>query len=78
MYAILNRAVGLEGLTRTEAEKIIGLEIKTAVPYLGGNFTLANNQHQPFSLKFPKDTAVMVFNDTAQQIADLARRLRAG
>lgn len=77
IYAILNRAVGLEGLTKVEAEKIIGLEIKTAVPYLGSNFALANNQHQPFSIKFPKDTAALVFKEIAQQMADTARRLRA-
>ena len=78
VYAILNRAVGLEGLTKSEAEKIIGLEIKTSVPYLGSNLALANNQHLPFSQKFPKDTAAIVFKETAQQMADLARRLRLG
>jgi CheY-like chemotaxis protein/MinD-like ATPase involved in chromosome partitioning or flagellar assembly len=77
VYAILNRAVGLEGLTKSEAEKIIGLEIKTSMPYLGSNFALANNQHMPFSQKFPKDTAAIVFKEIAQQMAELARRLRA-
>lgn len=76
IYAILNRAVGLEGVTKSEAEKIIGLEIKTAVPYLGSNFALANNQHQPYSLKFPKDTAALVFKEIAQQMTDAARLLR--
>ena len=76
VYAILNRAVGLEGLSKAEAEKIIGMEIKTSMPYLGSNFTLSNNQHLPFSQKFPKDTAAIVFKDIAQQIADMARRLR--
>ncbi|HUI87489.1 MAG TPA: response regulator [Anaerolineales bacterium] len=78
VFAILNRAVGLEGLTKSEAESIIGVEIKTSVPYLGSNFVLANNQHLPFSQKFPKDTAAIVFQDIAQQMADLARRLRTG
>ena len=78
VYAILNRAVGLEGLSKAEAEKIIGLEIKTSMPYLGSNFTLSNNQHLPFSLKFPKDTAAIVFKDIAQQMIDLGRRLRSG
>ncbi|HUH97886.1 MAG TPA: response regulator [Anaerolineales bacterium] len=78
VYAILNRAVGLEGLTKSEAESIIGLEIKTSVPYLGSNFALANNQHVPFSQKYPTDTAAIVFKEIAQQMADLARRLRTG
>jgi Flp pilus assembly CpaE family ATPase len=76
IYTILNRAVGLEGLTKAEAEKIIGLEIKTSIPHLGGNFTLANHQHVPFSQKFPKDATAIVFKETAQEMADLARRLR--
>ncbi len=78
LFIILNRAVGLEGLTKPEAEKIIGLPINTAMPHLGGNFTLANNQHQPYTVKFPADTASIVFRETAQQMVELARRLRSG
>lgn len=77
IYPMLNRAVGLEGLTKPEAEKILEFEIKTAMPYLGSNFTFANNQHIPFSLKFPKDTAAIVFKETAREMMDLAHRLRA-
>ncbi len=76
IYTILNRAVGLEGLTKTEAEKIIGVEIKTAMPYLGSNFSLANNQHQPIASKFPQDTASIVLKEAAQQMVSMARRLR--
>ena len=76
IYPILNRAVGLEGLTKPEAEKILEFEIKTAMPYLGSNFTVANNQHVPFSLKFPKDTAAIVFKETAREMIDLALRQR--
>ncbi len=76
VYTILNRAIGLEGVTKAEAEKIIGIEIKAALPYMGGNFALANNQHQPISLKFPNDTAAIVLKETAQQMAAHARRLR--
>jgi MinD-like ATPase involved in chromosome partitioning or flagellar assembly len=78
VYTILNRAVGLEGLTKPEAEKVLGIEINTAMPYLGSNFALANNQHQPYSLKFPKDTAAIVFKETAREMTALAQRLRAG
>jgi Flp pilus assembly CpaE family ATPase len=77
IYTILNRAIGLEGMTKIEAEKIIGIDIKSALPYLGGNFSLANNQHVPFSTKFPTDTASIVLKDTARQMVDQARRLRA-
>jgi pilus assembly protein CpaE len=78
VFLILNRAVGLEGLTRAEAEKTVGLPIQSALPYLGGNLSLANNQHQPYSLKFPGDTASITFRETGQQMAAAARRLRAG
>ncbi len=78
VYTILNRAVGLEGLTKAEAEKIIGIDIKTAMPYLGGNFALANNLHQPITAKFPNDTASIVLKDASQQMASLARHLHSG
>jgi len=60
LYPILNRAVGLEGLTKAEAEKELGLEIKTTIPYMGGNFTLANNQSQPLKYKFPSDMTSII------------------
>lgn len=77
IYAILNRAVGLEGLTKTEAEEIIGLKIKTTMPYMGSNFTLANNLNQPITTKYPTDTASIIFKETAGDMVRLARRLRA-
>lgn len=77
IFIILNRAVGLEGLTKPEAEKILELPINTAVPYLGGHVTLANNQHQPFSVKFPTETASIIFNDIAKNIVELARKRRS-
>ncbi|MEZ0395462.1 MAG: response regulator [Anaerolineales bacterium] len=78
VYAILNRAVGLEGLTKTEAEKMLGLTIQYAMPYMGGNFSLANNRHEPIATKFPLDAATLTLNQMADQIADLAQRLRRG
>lgn len=77
VYGILNRAVGLEGLTKAEAEQIIGFPIKTTLPYMGSNFTLANNLNQPIITKYPKDTAAIVFKTTAEEMVKLARQLRA-
>ncbi|HVF24329.1 MAG TPA: response regulator [Anaerolineales bacterium] len=77
IYAILNRAVGLEGLTKNEAEKIIGLKIKTTMPYMGSNFSLANNLNQPITTKYPTDTASIIFKETAGDMVRLARHLRA-
>lgn len=77
IYAILNRAVGLEGLTKTEAEEIIGITIKTTMPYMGSNFALANNLNQPITTKYPTDTASIIFKETAADMVRLARRLGA-
>jgi pilus assembly protein CpaE len=77
IYTILNRAIGLEGVSKPDAEKMLGIPIKSAVPYLGGNFALANNQHQPYSLKFPKETAAFVLTEAAKEITAQARKLRA-
>jgi CheY-like chemotaxis protein/MinD-like ATPase involved in chromosome partitioning or flagellar assembly len=76
VYVFLNRSIGLEGLTKPEAERIIGLPIKSVLPFLGGNFALANDQHQPYSVKFPKDTASIILRDAAQQMVGLAKSLR--
>lgn len=77
IYGILNRAVGLEGLTKSEAEQIIGFSIKTTLPYMGSNFALANNLNQPIITKYPKDTAAIIFKDVAGDMVKLARQLRA-
>ena len=77
VYAILNRAVGLEGVTKAEAEQIIGLPIKTTMPYMGGNFSLANNLNQPITVKYPTDTSSIILKGAAEEIVSLARRLRA-
>ncbi|NWG33869.1 MAG: response regulator [Chloroflexi bacterium] len=77
VYAILNRAVGLEGLTKSEAEGIIGFPIKTTLPYMGSNFSVANNFNQPIITKYPKDTATIIFKETAADMVKTARQLRA-
>ncbi len=78
VFPILNRAVGLEGLTKAEIEQKLGIPIKTSIPYLGGNFSMANNQHQPYIQKFPRDTASIALKDTARLMIEAARRVRAG
>lgn len=76
VFAILNRAVGLEGLTKTEAEEIIGLPIQAVIPYMGSNFTLANNLNQPIITKYPEDTTSIILKDTADKIIDLTNKIR--
>ncbi len=78
IYVVLNRAVGLEGMTKAEIEKALALPIRTAVPYLGGNLSLANNQHQPYVLKYPGDTTSIVLREAAQQMVAAAKQRRSG
>ena len=78
VFPILNRAVALEGLTKAEIEKILGMPIRMSIPYLGGNFSMANNQHVPYLAKFPGDTASIILKDTAQKMIEQARQHRDG
>ncbi len=77
VYTILNRAVGLEGLSKAEAEKVIEIPIKATMPYLSSNMAFANTHHQPFIIKFPNDTASLVFQESAKEMSALASKLRA-
>ena len=78
LYPILNRAIGLEGLSKPDVEQQLGIEFKTAIPHLGAHFAMANNQHVPYSIKFPNDTASVILRDCARQLAETARHLRSG
>ena len=77
IYTILNRHASLEGLSKKEAETILGRNVNTAIPYLGTNFGFANSQHRPFTLKFPNDTASIIFHDSAREMANLAKKIRS-
>ncbi len=78
LFLMMNRPVQVEGLSREESEKTIGLPIKAALPYLGGNFSLANHWHQPFTLKFPNDSAVLILKRASQELVEAAKQQRAG
>jgi pilus assembly protein CpaE len=77
IYTILNRHASLEGLSKREAETMLGTQINAAIPYLGPNFGFANSQHRPFTLKFPTDTASIIFHESAREMIELARKRRS-
>jgi len=77
VYVLLNRAVGLEGVSKSDAEKIIGLPIQATIPYMGANFSLANNQHLPILRKMPNDTAALMIEQVSRQILETAYQNRA-
>jgi CheY-like chemotaxis protein len=74
VYALQNRAVGLEGLTKAELEQMTGLQIQLTMPYMSGNFTIANNRHEPVIAKFPNDSSTFTLKQAAIQIAELGQQ----
>jgi len=74
IYAIQNRAVGLEGLTKAELEKKVGLPIRATMPYMGDNFTVANNRHEPVSARFPEDSVAMLLKQVANEIIEVGKK----
>ncbi len=74
VYMLMNRAVSLEGLGKGDAERIMGIPIRETVPYMGANFSLANNQHLPVLEKMPNDTGAMKLDQIARQILETARK----
>lgn len=55
---------------------MIGLPIKTTLPYMDGNFALANNLNQPITVRYPTDTASIIFKETAADMVKRERQLR--
>lgn len=74
LYSLQNRAVGLEGLTKTEFEQMTGTQIRLTMPYMSGNFTIANNRHEPVMIKFPNDSSTFTIKQAAHQIAELGKK----
>jgi MinD-like ATPase involved in chromosome partitioning or flagellar assembly/ActR/RegA family two-component response regulator len=76
VYVIMNRTVGLVGLTKEEVERTIGLRVRAAMPYLAENVSFANDQHHPYCVRFPADTASIILGETASQMVEMARQRR--
>jgi MinD-like ATPase involved in chromosome partitioning or flagellar assembly/CheY-like chemotaxis protein len=76
VYVLMNRTVGLVGLTKEEVEEVIGLPVQAAMPYLAENVSLANYQHHPYCVNFPADTASIILAETANQMVAMAKRRR--
>ena len=68
IYFLINRAVSLEGLNKSEVEEILDTTIQLAVPYMGRNFTLANNLNQPIAEKFPQDAVTISLRQASDEM----------
>ncbi len=73
LYPLQNRAVGLEGLSKSELEQMTGTKIRLTLPYMSSNFTVANNRHEPLISKFPNDSSTFTLKEAANQIAELGQ-----
>ena len=76
IYAVLNRTVGIEESMKTEAEAATGLTIKTTIPFMGSNLSVANKLNQPVTTKYPTSTAAMIFKGWSEEIVKLAGELQ--
>lgn len=73
---LINRPVGLEGLSKPRVDQEIGLATVYTIPYLGGNVTVANQLHQPLIDKFATDTIALSLKDIARDITQTIQKLR--
>jgi Flp pilus assembly CpaE family ATPase len=71
IYLIQNRAVGLEGLTKGEVEKMLGLPVSVTMPYMGDNFTVANNRNEPVASRFQNDSFTLLLKQAANQLFEM-------
>jgi MinD-like ATPase involved in chromosome partitioning or flagellar assembly len=76
LYVLQNRAVGLEGLTKSEIEQMTGLQVRITIPYLSGNMTVANNRHEPLISRDPNDSGSITIKQAAGQIVELGHQTR--
>jgi pilus assembly protein CpaE len=76
VYLLLNRARRLDGLTKAEAEKTIGLPVRAAIPFMDENLSLTNHQHVPFVRHFPESAAALALKSTAKEVVEAARHRR--
>jgi len=74
VYAIMNRSAGQEGLTKAEAEKVIGLPLRAAIPHEADNFSLSITHQEPYCHRFPGDTISLMFKQIAVEIVDQLER----
>ncbi len=75
LYPFQNQSVGLKGLTETGLEQMIGMQIQLTMPYMGGNFTIANNRHEPVIAKYPNEASTPILKQAAIQITELGERV---
>ena len=68
LYPVINRAVGIEGLSKAEIEAEMDIPVHNVIPHFEGNVAIANNLHQPLTSKYPDATIAYSLKETIKHI----------
>lgn len=71
LFLIMNRAVGLGGMSKAEIEEELKLPIAGTVPYAAADFTVAVNQGQPFVARYANHSVTMMIEELTKELARL-------
>ncbi|MGC8839501.1 MAG: AAA family ATPase, partial [Anaerolineae bacterium] len=63
LFVVINRAVGLAGLTKDQIEATLRLPVAGTIPYGGADFTLLLNQAKPFMSVHPDHTVSLMIQE---------------
>ncbi len=75
-FVVSNRPLGAEDLTGPPLETALGRPVDRGLPYIGRNFSLANNFHAPLHLRFPEDPATDAVGEIAAMLLERLRTLQ--
>jgi Flp pilus assembly CpaE family ATPase len=76
IYLLVNQGAEINGLGKVEAEQLLGLGIRATIPFMGGSFASANNQHLPLLVRMPNDGAANIIKQVSLEILETARHNR--
>lgn len=72
VFLLLNRTIGLEGLSKSEVEQVTGLLVQATLPYMGVNLSQANLRHTPILRTQQTDTSSITLERISAQIYNAA------
>lgn len=68
VYPLINRAVGLEGLTKRNVDEMLGIEITGNIPHIGANFVMSNNDSLPVAIRFPDNVVAVAMREISEKL----------
>ncbi|MCX7608580.1 MAG: hypothetical protein N2049_05095 [Anaerolineales bacterium] len=61
-------------MTRAETEKMLGLNIAVTIPYMAGDFTFANNRHEPVVAGHTSEASILAVRQAAALVIESLER----